>query len=97
MLTGRLSGGSRVTSAPRSEIVPEVGRSKPPSIRRVVVLPQPDGPRSEKNSPLPIVSDTSSTAVTSPNRLVTFERRISGEDSEADSWATVTTGREYRN
>ena len=55
MFTGRLSGGSRVTSRPRSSIGPLVGRSKPPIIRRVVVLPQPDGPRSEKNSPPPIV------------------------------------------
>ena len=30
---------------------PEVGCSKPPIIRRVVVLPQPDGPRRLKNSP----------------------------------------------
>ena len=51
MLTGRLSGGSFVTSRPRSTIRPPVGSSKPPIIRSVVVLPQPDGPRSEKNSP----------------------------------------------
>ena len=30
-------------------------------------MPQPDGPSSEKNSPLPISSDTSSTAATSSN------------------------------
>ena len=51
MLTGRLSGGSSVMSRPRSRIRPPVGSSKPPIIRRVVVLPQPDGPSSEKNSP----------------------------------------------
>ena len=51
MLTGRLSGGSVVTSRPRSRMRPPVGSSKPPIIRRVVVLPQPDGPSSEKNSP----------------------------------------------
>ena len=32
-------------------IVPEVGISKPATMRRVVVLPQPDGPRNETNSP----------------------------------------------
>ena len=32
-------------------MLPPVGCSKPPIIRSVVVLPQPEGPRSEKNSP----------------------------------------------
>ena len=31
--------------------MPAVGSSKPPIMRSVVVLPQPDGPSSEKNSP----------------------------------------------
>ena len=44
MLTWRWYGGSHVTSVPWSSIRPEVGCSKPPIIRRVVVLPQPDGP-----------------------------------------------------
>ena len=51
MLTWRLYGGSHVTSSPLSSISPEVGGSKPPIIRRVVVFPQPDGPSSVKNSP----------------------------------------------
>ena len=78
MFTGRRSGGSVVTSRPRSSIRPRVGRSKPPIIRSVVVLPQPDGPSSVRNSPVSTVSETSSTAVTSRNCLVTFARRISG-------------------
>ena len=69
MFTGRLSGGSRLMSWPRRAIVPAVGRSNPPIIRSVVVLPQPDGPSSEKNSPVWIVSETSSTATTSPKSL----------------------------
>src|SRR5689334_12909474 len=40
------------TSTPSSRIRPEVGCSKPAISRRVVVLPQPDGPSREKNSPL---------------------------------------------
>jgi hypothetical protein len=32
-----------------------------------VVLPQPDGPSSEKNSPFRIVTDTSASASTAPN------------------------------
>ena len=82
MLTGRLSGGAFVTSTPRSSIRPAVGSSKPPIIRRVVVLPQPDGPSSEKNSPDRISSEMSSTARTSPNRFETLDRRISGTASE---------------
>src|SRR5262245_9611261 len=78
MFTGRLSGGSEVTSRPRSSIRPPVGRSNPPIIRSVVVLPQPEGPRSEKNSPASSVSETSSTARTSRYCFTRFERRISG-------------------
>ena len=78
MLTGRLSGGSSVTSRPRSRIRPPVGSSKPPIIRSVVVLPQPDGPRSEKNSPLPISSETPSTARTSRKRFSRSRSWISG-------------------
>ena len=84
MLTGRLSGGSIVTSRPRSTIRPPVGSSKPPIIRRVVVLPQPDGPRSEKNSPAPISSDTSSTARTSRKCFARSTRRISATGAVGD-------------
>ena len=42
-------------STPSSRIWPEVGSSNPAIIRSVVVLPQPDGPSSEKNSPGPII------------------------------------------
>ena len=51
MLTGRRFGDSEVTSWPCSRIRPSSGTSKPAIIRRVVVLPQPLGPSSEKNSP----------------------------------------------
>ena len=43
-------------------MAPVVGLSKPAIIRSVVVLPQPDGPSIEKNSPAPIVKSASSTA-----------------------------------
>ena len=78
MLTGRLSGGSIVMSRSRSRIRPPVGSSKPPIIRRVVVLPQPDGPRSEKNSPEAMSMDTPSTARTAPKRFSRSTSRISG-------------------
>src|SRR5690606_36685305 len=53
-----------------------VGVSKPPIIRSVVVLPQPDGPSSEKNSPSRMLRDTPFTETTLPwpvpKRLTTF-------------------------
>ncbi len=51
--------------------MPAVGCSNPAIIRSIVVLPEPDGPSSAKNSPAAMSSDTSSTAVTVPKRLVT--------------------------
>src|SRR5947208_13159091 len=45
---------------------PSSGRSKPAISRSVVVLPEPDGPRSVKNSPAGISRSTRSTATTSP-------------------------------
>src|SRR5690606_4799999 len=57
--------------------VPDVGRSKPASMRSTVVLPQPDGPSSEMSSPAPTSKFKLSTAVTSPKRLTTCFNRIS--------------------
>ena len=55
VLTLRLYGGTFETSSPSSRIWPSEGCSKPAIIRSVVVLPQPDGPSIEKNSPRRIV------------------------------------------
>ena len=74
----RERGGSSVTSPPPIEIVPAVTSSRPAIIRSSVDLPQPDGPTRTRNSPLPIVSETSSTATTPPEKtLVTLSRTIS--------------------
>ena len=51
MPTLRSLGGVRLMSLPSMEMVPDVGSSKPAIMRRVVVLPQPLGPRNETNSP----------------------------------------------
>ena len=51
MFTSRSYGARPETSRPSSRIRPCVGRSKPAIIRRQVVLPEPDGPSMEKNSP----------------------------------------------
>ena len=63
MLTSRLFGETPVTSWPSSCTMPRVGSSKPAIIRMVVVLPHPEGPSIEKNSPWRIVRSTPRTAV----------------------------------
>src|SRR5688500_14392085 len=52
-------------------ISPASGRSKPATSRSNVVLPQPLGPSRATNSPRSTQSSLSSTAATSPKRLVT--------------------------
>src|SRR6185436_20739238 len=70
MLTPRCSGGiSRPGDSTMSlpmRISPDDAVSSPAIQRSVVVLPQPEGPRSETNSPSATENDTSSTASTSP-------------------------------
>src|SRR5262245_32533960 len=58
---------------------PAVGAMRPPSIRRVVVLPAPFGPSRPKISPGATRKETSATAVRSPNLRT--------------SWEAVSTGR----
>src|SRR3954462_6790818 len=50
---------------------PASGVSNPATSRSKVLLPQPEGPRSAKNSPRFTDSDTRSTACTAPNRFST--------------------------
>ena len=52
--------------------VPLVISSSPAIIRRLVVLPQPDGPTRTMNSPSPISRLRSFTAWNSPYTLLTF-------------------------
>src|SRR5262249_8959167 len=52
-------------------ISPSLGSMKPEIMRRMVVLPQPDGPRNEKNSPSLIVRFSWRTATNSPKRFTT--------------------------
>src|SRR6478735_7030462 len=62
-------------SLPASVIDPEVGVSRPATIRSVVVLPQPDGPRRAKNEPFGMSRSSSRTAVNAPNDFVTPRSR----------------------
>jgi hypothetical protein len=53
---------------------PAFASMKPAIMRKVVVLPQPDGPSSTANSPSDTSSDRSSTASTSANFLLMLIR-----------------------
>src|SRR6266852_6156273 len=70
MFTGRLWGGRCVMSLASSTIRPRSGNSKPPIMRRRVVLPQPLGPRRLTNSPVPTSRSKSLTAATRSNAFV---------------------------
>ena len=69
MPTLRWFGLRYVMSVPSTTIVPAVGFSKPAIIRSVVVLPQPDGPRNETNSPRTASRLKSSTATVPPGKV----------------------------
>src|SRR5436853_5572068 len=82
MPMSRLCTGTSVMSWPPTWTRPLSGISKPAMMRRLVVLPQPEGPSSEKNSPALMSSVTPSTATTLPsNTLVTSSSRMAAEDS----------------
>src|SRR4030095_2388682 len=61
----RSCGGRSLTTRSPMEISPAVISSRPATMRRVVVLPQPDGPTKTMNSLSRIVRFTSLTACTS--------------------------------
>src|SRR3954447_4478711 len=81
MLTGRLLAGTPIIDCPRMRMSPLVGCSKPAIMRIRVVLPQPEGPRIEKNSPGATLNVTSSTAAWLPKRLVTLTISRSVEEA----------------
>src|SRR5580765_5941119 len=67
-------------SSPASTTSPRSGSSSPATMRSTVLLPQPDGPRSERNSPGAASSETSSTATTRPK---VFRSRRTARDGSA--------------
>src|SRR5438067_870674 len=83
MFKGRRFARTSVTSFPCRTMRPTSGTSKPAIMRSVVVFPHPLGPSSEKNSPSPISSETSSTALTAPKRLLTPTRPIAARRSSS--------------
>src|SRR6056297_972530 len=66
--------GTTLTRLPPIRISPSVGSSSPAIIRRLVVLPQPDGPSSVTNAPSAISSEDWCTAVKLPKRLTMLFR-----------------------
>ena len=64
------SGVGPVTGEPLTATFPFVGRNSPPMMRRSVLLPQPLGPRMEKNSPSLAAKFTLSRAWMSPSRVL---------------------------
>ena len=79
MLVGRLLGGVSAMSWPPMMIWPQVGVSSPEIMRSSVVLPQPEGPSSAKNSFWAMSRVTLSTAMTPPgNFLVTLRMETMG-------------------
>src|ERR1035441_1585337 len=68
----RTASGSRATSKPATTARPEVGLSSPQSMRMVVDLPAPFGPRNPKTSPLLTSRLIRSTATKPPKRFTKF-------------------------
>ena len=64
-----LAGGPS-TCSPAIRICPLVGASRPASMRRVVVLPQPEGPRRTTNSPSSQARSMPATASTPPGKVL---------------------------
>src|SRR4051795_6921878 len=81
MAMSRSRARRKVTSSPPRLIVPDVGNSSPAIMRSVVVLPQPDGPSRQKNSPSAMVKLVPRTAAKPPNCLNRVSIRISAMTS----------------
>ena len=62
----RWFGRKPTTSRPSMRIEPALGCSKPATMRKVVVLPQPEGPRKEMNSPRSTAMSKCSTPIWPP-------------------------------
>src|SRR5260221_10119066 len=77
MAMSRSIGGRSFTTRPSMLISPELISSSPAPMRKVVLLPQPEGPTSTTNSRARISRLTSGTACTSSYILFRFLRTTS--------------------
>src|SRR6266851_5780090 len=75
MPTFRRCAGTRVIGRSSRNISPALGAMSPAIIRRVVVLPQPEGPSRATMLPGSMVSDSRSTALVSRNIFVSSRSR----------------------
>src|ERR1700761_6575637 len=78
-------------SAPRIEIRPAVGSTRPSAMRMEVVLPAPLGPKNPKMRPGSTRNDRSSTAWKAPYRLETPSRISAASMPESPSLRFVAT------
>ena len=63
MAMSRSRGSMSLTGCPLTRMVPSVISSRPATMRRAVVLPQPDGPTSTMSSPSAMDRSSDRTAV----------------------------------
>ena len=92
VFTSRLYGGTPLTSRPPIRSSPSSGCSKPAIMRSEVVLPQPDGPSSDRNSPLWTRRLSAFTATSDPNRFVIARNSTSASPSPggaAVAWSAM--------
>ena len=71
VFTCRLYGGTEAISLPSKKTLPDFGVINPAITRKVVVLPQPEGPRNVTNS-LSWMSRESSSRILSPSKSTTM-------------------------
>src|SRR6266496_4210163 len=76
MAISRFSGASSFMRLPAMMMSPDVTRSRPAIMRKVVVLPQPEGPSRQTTSPAATERSASFTATKSPNFLVILRASI---------------------
>ena len=87
-------------SIPPIRIIPWSGARKPVTIFIVVDFPAPFGPRKPSTSPRPTLNETSSTAVSAPNRfvmlLISIMRGVTPPRGATHGDGTVGRGRVHR-
>src|SRR2546425_4693357 len=76
---------ARSAGSPATRTVPPEGRTRPPRTRRSVVLPQPEGPRTQTNSPASTSNDSPSSTARPPNPT-TRSRTSMSEGDIFDLW-----------
>src|SRR6478736_5003476 len=81
----RWFGFSGIWSLPAIVIEPALGVSKPAIILKTVVLPQPEGPRKETNSPFSMCMVKSCTTCTLPKDFLRLESSRKAMDAETSS------------